>query len=254
MNWSPPSSSVHGISQATTLEWVTIPFSRGNFWPMDQTQISRIVGRFFTVWATREALPYYWVCLKPHSKAAIRKGNEPECIGIPLSVILQGKHSVFQPLNVFCGIVIFASCCGLAWSSMGNFPHNPCLYLAWISFYRNKGYKNKLSGCSTYPTATATYASGYIYLLGYDINIIIQFSSVQSLSRVQLFVTPWTAAHQASLAITNSRSLPKLMSVKSVMPSNHLIFCCPLLLLPSIFPSIRVFSYESSLHIRWRKY
>ena len=69
-----------------------------------------------------------------------------------------------------------------------------------------------------------------------------QFSSVQSLSRVRLFVTPWTAAHQASLSITNSWRLLKCMSIESVMPSNHLILCCPLLLLPSIFPSIRVFS------------
>ena len=80
------------------------------------------------------------------------------------------------------------------------------------------------------------------------------FSSVQSLSRVRLFVTPWTTACQASLSITNSRSLPKLMSIKSVMPSNHLILCRPLLLPPSIFPSIRVFSNESVLHIRWPKY
>ena len=79
-------------------------------------------------------------------------------------------------------------------------------------------------------------------------------SSVQSLSRVQLFVTPWTAAHQASLFITNSWSLPKLMSIKSVMISNHLIHCHPLLLLPSILPSIRAFSNESVLHIRWAKY
>ena len=82
----------------------------------------------------------------------------------------------------------------------------------------------------------------------------IQFSSVQSLSHVRLCATPWTAAHQASLSITNSRSLPKLMSIKSVMPSNHLILCCPLLLPPSIFPSIRVFSNESVLHIKWPKY
>ena len=78
--------------------------------------------------------------------------------------------------------------------------------------------------------------------------------SVQSFSRVRLFATPWTAAHQASLSITNSRSLLKLMSIESVMPSNHLILCCPLLLSPSIFPSIRVFSNESVLHIRWPKY
>ena len=78
--------------------------------------------------------------------------------------------------------------------------------------------------------------------------------SVQSLSYVQLFVTPWTAAPQASLSITNSQSLLKLMSIKLVMPSNHLILCHPLLFLPSIFPSIRVFSSESILCIMWPKY
>ena len=80
------------------------------------------------------------------------------------------------------------------------------------------------------------------------------FSSVQSLSRVWLFVSPWTTARQASLSITNSRSPPKPVSVKSVMPSSHLILCCPLLLLPPILPSIRVFSNESTLCIRWPKY
>ena len=90
-----------------------------------------------------------------------------------------------------------------------------------------------------------------IYSCGFP---VIQFSSVQSLSRVRLFATPWTAACQASLSITNSRSPPKLMSIESVMPSNHLILCRLLLLLPSIFPSIRVFSDESALHIRWPKY
>ena len=79
-------------------------------------------------------------------------------------------------------------------------------------------------------------------------------SSVQSLSSVQLFATPWTTAHQASLSITNSWSPPKPMSIELVMPSNHLFLCCPLLLLPSIFLSIRVFSNESALHIRWPKY
>jgi len=81
----------------------------------------------------------------------------------------------------------------------------------------------------------------------------VQFSSVQLLSHVRLFVTPWTTAHQASLSITNSQSLPKPMSIESVMPPNHLILCHPLLL-PSIFPSIRAFSNESALRIRWPKY
>ena len=84
--------------------------------------------------------------------------------------------------------------------------------------------------------------------------INLLFSSVQSLSHVRLFAAPWTATRQASLSITNSRSLPKLMSIKSVMPSNHLILCRPLILLLSIFPSIRVFSNESALCIRWPKY
>ena len=79
-------------------------------------------------------------------------------------------------------------------------------------------------------------------------------SSVKSLSHVRLFVTPWTAACQSSLSITNSQSLLKLRSIESVMPSNHLILCHPLLLLPSILPSIRVFSKESVPHIRWLKY
>ena len=82
----------------------------------------------------------------------------------------------------------------------------------------------------------------------------MKFSSVQSLSCVQLFVTPWTAAPQASLSIKHSWSLLKLMSIKSVMPSNHLILCCPLFLLPSIFSSIRVFPNESLPRMRWPKY
>ena len=82
----------------------------------------------------------------------------------------------------------------------------------------------------------------------------VQFSSFQSLSHVRLFATPWTATHQASLSITNTQCLLKLMSTESVMPSNHLILCCPLFLLPSIFPSFKVFSNESVFHIRWTKY
>ena len=84
--------------------------------------------------------------------------------------------------------------------------------------------------------------------------ILLLVDSVQSLSHAPLFATLWTAAHQASLSITNTRSSLKLMSIESVIPSNHLILCCPLLLLPSIFPSIRVFCDESVLRIGWPKY
>ena len=92
-----------------------------------------------------------------------------------------------------------------------------------------------------------------IYYLGISISSV-QFSSVQSLSCFQLFRVPWTAACQTSLYNTNSQSFLKLMPIESMMPSNHLILCHPLLILPSIFPSIRVFSNEFSLHIRWPKY
>ena len=85
-------------------------------------------------------------------------------------------------------------------------------------------------------------------------SILLQFSSVQSLSRVRLFSTPWIAARQASLSSTNSRSSLKLTSIESVTPSSHLILCRPLLLLPPIPPSVRVFSHESTLRMRWPKY
>ena len=92
----------------------------------------------------------------------------------------------------------------------------------------------------------------FLYIL--VVSMLFLLSAVQSLNHVQLFATPWTAACQASLSIANSQGLFKLMSVVSMMPSNHLILCCPLLLLPSIIPSIRVFSNESVLRIRWPKY
>ena len=98
--------------------------------------------------------------------------------------------------------------------------------------------------------------SHVIYITIYTIHIVMYkcLSSLQSLSRVRLFATPWIAAHQGSLSITNSRSLLKLMSIESVMPFSHLILCRPLLLLPPVPPSIRVFSNESTLCIMWPKY
>ena len=93
-----------------------------------------------------------------------------------------------------------------------------------------------------------------MYVVSFSFQCIEGFSSVQSLSRVRLFATPWITTHQAPMSITNSRSSLKLMSIELVMPSSDLILCCPLLLLPSIFPTIRVFLNESSLHIRWPKY
>ena len=123
------------------------------------------------------------------------------------------------------------------------------LLLQTTKEYHKLCYWMKYSLLSTFPQSSGSTPSK---LQSCDVSLS---SSVQSLSRVWLFVTPWTAARlQASLSITNSRSLLKLMSIESMMPSNHLILCCLLLLLPSIFPSIRVFSSESVLHIRWPKY
>ena len=116
-------------------------------------------------------------------------------------------------------------------------------------FYYPVDVGNLISGSSAFSESNL-----YIWILWIHILLKLQFSSIQSLSHVQLFGTPWTTARQASLSITNSRSLLKLMSIELVMPSNQLILCHPLLLLPSIFPSIRVFSNESVFCIRWPKY
>ena len=121
-------------------------------------------------------------------------------------------------------------------------PHH-----AVISFF-------KLCGFPPAPTSISTFFSFVFWALCLVSAFSSFFSSVQLLSCVRLFATQWTAVCQASLSITNSWSLLKLMSIESVMPSNCLIVCCPLFLLPSIFPSIRVFSNESILHIRWPKY
>ena len=131
--------------------------------------------------------------------------------------------------------------------------HRICL---WIFKNKNKTNqpvnKKPLVQCSTWNNRLVPHQERNVSML--YVVTLLQFSSVQSLSHVQLFVTPWTAARQASLSITNFQSLLKLMTIESVMPSNHLILCCPLLLLPLIFPSIRVFPNESVLPIMWPQY
>ena len=122
----------------------------------------------------------------------------------------------------------------------------PCNF----SFFSINGWVIELDYCDTEWFALETNQDHALFLRQHQVH----FSSVQLLSRVRLFATPWTAAHQASLSITNPQSLLKLMSIESVMPPNHLILCHPLLFPPSIFPSIRVFSNESALWIRWPKY
>ena len=133
-----------------------------------------------------------------------------------------------------------------------------CVQLLWVQPSLSPHSISSSHLSSLLPTdAVNAASSGPLKWLFYSLSSSIQtrqFSSVQLLSRVRLFVIPWTAAHQASLSVTNSQSFLKLMSIELVMPSNHLIFCRRLLLLPSIFPSIRVFSNESVLCIRWPKY
>ena len=117
-----------------------------------------------------------------------------------------------------------------------------------------KGYPLQYSGLKNSMDTVHGVAKSQTQLTKFHLNSPFFFSSFQFLSRVRLFVTPWTAAWQASLSITNSWSLLKLTSFESVMPSSHLILCRPLLFLPTIPPSIRVFPNESVLHIRWPKY
>ena len=139
------------------------------------------------------------------------------------------------------------------WPKRRN-PRNPKRNGGWNELYLVCGY---IKGCRICNLADRATVMGWrrFSLSKTLITILasVQFSSVQLLSHIQLFVTPWTTARQDSLSITNSQSLLKLMSIKLVMPSNHLILCRPLLLPPSIFPSIRVFSSESILRVRWTK-
>ena len=192
MACSPPGSSVHGILQTRILEWVAIPFSRASFWP----KVSRIAGKFFTIWATMEALHF---------------SNTQMHILLPLC----------------------------------SWPRPNCLF--------------EILTCPSHWNLKVNWAKWKYWFIGHPPNVTevtsslssVQFSSV---SHVQLFATPWTTAGQASLSITNSWSLLRLTSIKSVMPSSYLILSHSLLLPPSIFPSIRVFSNESGLCIRWPKY
>ena len=135
---------------------------------------------------------------------------------------------------------------------MGLVSPNPLCYWKMISGLVFSIKEHSL--CKILPWYHPCLGQGLLLCCWQSGNSNLTFSSVQSLSRVWLFATPWTAARQDSLSITNSRSSPKPMSIELVMPSNHLILCRPLLLLPSIFPSIKVFSNESALHIRWPNY
>ena len=163
------------------------------------------------------------------------------------------------PLSHRTGILIHKWCAGrvshglttsFAWSAGSQLMNFVCLFLAYplcSSEFRMRPIRQPCPACAQRPLRP-------VGVTDMEPNMWGQVSSVQSLSCVRLFATPWIAARQASLSITDSRSSPKLMSIESVMPSNHLILRVPLLLPPSIFPSIRVFPNESVLRIRWPKY
>ena len=160
--------------------------------------------------------------------------------------------SIFPSIRVFSNESVFCIRWPKYWSF--SFSISPSseysglisFWMDWLDLLAVQGTLKSLLQHHSSKASTLRCLAFFIVQLSHP----YMFSSVQSLHRVLLFVTPWTAACQASLSITNSQSLPKLMSIVSVMPSNHLILCHPLLLLPSIFPNIRVFSNESVLHIR----
>ena len=147
-------------------------------------------------------------------------------------LVMPSNHLIF-----YCPLLHLPS----IFPSIRVFSNESVLHIRWPTFWS-----------FSFSISPSNEHSGLIFFRKSTMEV--QFSSVHSFSRVWLFAIPWTTAHQASLSITNSRNPPKPMSIESVMPSNHLILCRPLLLLPSIFPSIGVFYNESVLHIRWPKY
>ena len=215
-----------GILKARILEWVSMPSSRRSSQPRDWTQVSCIAGGFFTNWAIREA---HWLC------------------SIKQSTNTKWTHS----LKGFIQSILDWKYYDLKWTVTTG-PAS--LLLVQLSNNHIKNPKQRhshLPKCQSIKSKLKDHLSN-----GFKSTEMsyVQFSSDQSISYVQLFVTPWTAACQACLSIINSRSLLKLVFIELVMPSNHLILCHPLLLLPSFLSSIRVFSSESILHVSWPMY
>ena len=248
MDYSPPGSSVHGISWARILEWVAISFFRGSSRPRDWTCLSYIAGRFFTI----EPLP------KNSTRSSLCIWNEIQNGKTLHDFAPSASPTIFIPgfVPTTLDFILFLKTLNLF------FPRSLC---TCCSLCRRLSPPLLVSAFS-WSCLSLKVREAHVYFfvrnlltLFIAIGLVLRqepfkFSSVQLLSPVRLFATPWTAACQASVSITNSRSLLKLMSIVLVTPSNHLILCRPLLLLPSIFPSIRVFSNESVLHIRWPKF
>ena len=263
---SPPGSSVHGVLQARIMEWVAIPFSRGSSQPRDRTWVSCIAGRCFIIWTIRGLMPVlvkYFLLDSLESQHFFFWQSRP-------------VTTMWPSVNPFMNsrvCIIFVLCC---WISGLMIVITPLSMGLWIEFCDSSAIHHfgcdagpllKISSSDTWfieqiimicgvVTFIITLIGAFIVtLIGvFLIYMCIYIYSVQFLRHARLFVTPWTAALQASLSITNTQSLSKFMPIESVISSYHLILCCPLLLLPSIFSSIRVFSNESALRIRWPKY
>ena len=166
-------------------------------------------------------MKHYWLCLQSHIRSPCKSGGTIEDVALFGFLFMSERQQSITTSNMTVGVQVIPP------------EKMPFGYFNYLELQALE--KQQIQGRGFFWTP-------------------LQFSSVQSFSRVQLFVTPWTAACQASLSITNSQSPPKTMSIELVMPSKYLILCCPRLLLPSIFPSTRVFSNESALRIRWPKY
>ena len=259
-----PCSSIHGIFQARVLEWVAISFSRGSSRPRDRTRVSHIVGRHFTICATREVPVSERFLAKSSNHIFINNANilAKRYPWLSLSQPCMWKHCVCNPMDCSLpgasvhGVGCHSLLQGIFLTQGSNLCLRPTLQADWLpSELPGKPHSpGALSNPGIEPGSSALQVDSLLsYPPGKPHVNTNDSSNVQSLSRVQLFGIPWTAAPQASLSFTISQSLLKLISIRSVMPPNHLILCHALLL-PSIFHSIRVFSNESALRFRWPGY
>ena len=244
---TPSGSSVHGIFQARILEWVAISSPRGPSWPRDWTRISCLAGKYTYLPLPSESRNRQTTADQMQLTAYVCKVCQPRIVHTFLNDCRGAGEEIRTETFDDAGVEIM-------WNSnftvdkyrSYNAPASPQFRTSLKDHIHRVGWVCcDGTNLSIHPT---------LHLLFSDVDLYIQFSSLQLLSSVRLFATPRITARQASLSITNSRSSLKLMSIESVMPSSHLIVCRPLLLLAPIPPSIRVFSNESTLRMRWPKY
>ena len=235
MDYRLPGSSVHRIFQARILEWVAISFSRRSFRPRHQTKVSCIDRQILYHWATWEA----WEWVKESLPCSENIHHNPYWRAWIIVSLLSSK----SVMGEICRDTVSYLVSKPIWTLINHSGERGVLFFTCPNM--STGAKKSICQSLFLPPHPPSR-----YTLTLHTERLIQFSSVTQLCLT--LSTPWTASHQASLSLINTQSFLKLMSTESVMPSNHLILCRPLLLLPSIFPSIRVFSNESILLIRWQ--